>query len=346
MKIIKLLLLLTFGLWADFKLDIPNDVNVSKLENIVKNGWDDSNVTLNNWIISNAERVMPEILEKIKKPILKVEPTNDNLFSTPKLLLGKDDILLIVAYTKYLEKYNKQEESMKINVEILKGLNTAEDKYMLSIIIRIVFEGIVVDGIEQYIHSSDITKLKNRKSYENINMLLTQTSEGFFVAMKEEQGFFPKVSKLIEKGGTKKDCKDAFETMELEEVGGDCNDLMKDVAKKLTLYNDNLYKRMFIAMKKATPEAMKSFEDKIKLERKQLMGVVSNVKFFVSGVLVKIKSLLGIEIKDFGYVSERMACQLFYVATPKINQTYLDYLQHKKSINPSSTLHHPSKTAS
>ena len=27
MKIIKLLLLLAFGLWADFKLDVPNDVN-------------------------------------------------------------------------------------------------------------------------------------------------------------------------------------------------------------------------------------------------------------------------------------------------------------------------------
>jgi len=39
MKIIKLLLLLTFGLWADFKLDVPNDVNVSQLENIVNNGW-------------------------------------------------------------------------------------------------------------------------------------------------------------------------------------------------------------------------------------------------------------------------------------------------------------------
>lgn len=38
MKTIKLLLLLTFGLCADFKVDIPNDINVSLLENIVENG--------------------------------------------------------------------------------------------------------------------------------------------------------------------------------------------------------------------------------------------------------------------------------------------------------------------
>ena len=184
MKIVKLLLLLTFGIWADFKLDVPNDVNVSQLENIVNNGWNDSNITLNTWIISNVERVMPEILEKVKKPVLKVESTDDNLFPGPKLLLAKDDVLLIVAYTKYLERHNKLEE------------------------------------------------------------------------------------------------------------------------------------------------AMKNYEDKIKLERKQFMGVSSKIKLFASGLLVKIKSLLGIEIRDFGYVSERMARQLVYVATPKINQIYLDYLQH------------------
>ena len=328
MKIIKLLLLLTFGLWADFKLDVPNDANISQLKNIVNNGWNDSNATLNNWIVSNAERVMPEILEKIKKPVLKAESTDDNLFPVPKILLGQDDVLLIVAYTKYLETHNKQEEAMKINVEILKGLNNIEDKYMLSIIIRIVFEGIVVDGIEQYIHSSDTSKLKNRKLYENINMLLTKTSEGFFVAMKEEQDFLPKVGKLLEKGGTKEECKNTLGTMEFEEVGGDCNDLMKDVVKKLKLHNDNLYKRMFTAMKIATPQAMKNYEDKIKLEKKESMGVVSNVKFFLSGVWVRIKSLLGIEIRDFGYVSEHIARQLVYVSTPKLNQTYLDYLQH------------------
>jgi len=184
MKIVKLLLLLTFGIWADFKLDVPNDVNVSQLENIVNNGWNDSNITLNTWIISNVERVMPEILEKVKKPVLKVESTDDNLFPGPKLLLAKDDVLLIVAYTKYLERHNKLEE------------------------------------------------------------------------------------------------------------------------------------------------AMKNYEDKIKLERKQFMGVSSKIKLFASGLLVKIKSLLGIEIRDFGYVSEYMARQLVCVATPKINQIYLDYLQH------------------
>jgi len=34
-------------------------------------------------------------------------------------------------------------------------------------------------------------------------------------------------------------------------------------------------------MKIATPQAMKNYEDKIKLERKESMGIVSNVKFFL-----------------------------------------------------------------
>jgi len=317
MKIIKLLLLLTFGLWADFKLDVPNDVNVSQLENIVNNGWNDSNLTLNKWVVSNAQRVMPEILEKIKKPILEVESTDDNLFPTPKLLLGKDDVLLIVAYTKYLERYNKLEEAMKINIKILKGLNNIKDKSMLSLMVRMVFENTVVDSVEQYIDNLDIGKMKSKKLYENINTLLAQTSEGFFAAMEREKSFLSKFA-----------YKELLARYINQDFSMNYKYLMEDVIKKLRIYNDDLYGKMFTAMKIATPEAMKSFEDKIKLERKESMGVVSNVKFFLSGAWVRIKSLLGIEIRDFGYVSERMARQLVCVATPKINQIYLDYLQH------------------
>jgi len=47
MKIIKLFLLLSLGLWADFSLDIPENIDVTKLENIVENGWNESNQTFN-----------------------------------------------------------------------------------------------------------------------------------------------------------------------------------------------------------------------------------------------------------------------------------------------------------
>jgi len=233
MKIIKLLLLLTFGLWADFKLDVSNDVNVSQLENIVNNGWNDSNLTLNKWIVSNAERVMPEILEKIKKPVLEVESTDDNLFPTPKLLLGKDDVLLIVAYTKYLETHNKLEEAMKINVEILKGLKNIKDKSMLSLILRMLYENTVVDSVEQYIDKLDIGKVKSKKSYENINTLLTQTPEGFFAAMELEKSFLSKFA-----------YKESLAGYINQEFSMNYKYLMEDVIKKLRIYNDDLYRKM------------------------------------------------------------------------------------------------------
>jgi hypothetical protein len=112
MKIIKSFLLLIFGLWADFSLDIPQNIDVTELERIVKNGWDEDNKTLNDLIVSNAERVMPEILEKIKKPILKGIVTKEDTEPLPIMQLVRRDYWFIVAYGKYLEYKGHRSESL------------------------------------------------------------------------------------------------------------------------------------------------------------------------------------------------------------------------------------------
>ena len=162
MKIIKLLLLLTFGLWADFKLDVPNDVNISQLENIVNNGWDDSNLTLNKWIVSNVERAMPEILEKIKKPVLKGKVTKNIIDPMPKIFLYKDDYYLIFSYVKYLEYEGKINKALNIYVEALQGLNSIKDKTMLSMVFRMVIENVIIKSFD----SKNYTE-KEKKYFKN-----------------------------------------------------------------------------------------------------------------------------------------------------------------------------------
>lgn len=178
MKVIKIFLVFSFGLWAEFKLDIPNDINTSQLENIVKNGWNDSNVTLNNWIVSNAERVMPEILEKINKPFEVKKTTKENMFPMPKINLGRMDYTFIVSYSKYLEFNDNIYKSVALNIEILKGLKNIEDTSMLSVIYSLVVEGIVRDGFSQL--------LSGNKNFENklfvfkqISSLLTLDTSAF-----------------------------------------------------------------------------------------------------------------------------------------------------------------------
>lgn len=104
--------------------------------------------------------------------------------------------------------------------------------------------------------------------------------------------------------------------------------LVIDISKNIKIYNDLFYKKMFDAMKKETPEAMNIYEKEMNKIRKEHMNNISSIHFFASSLWIKMKSLVGIDIKDFGYVSKYLAHTLIYVSTPTINRTYIDYLNH------------------
>jgi len=316
MKIIKLFLLLSLMLCAEFKLDIPQDINVSQLENIVKNGWSEDNKTLNNLIVSNAERVMPEILEKIKKPLLKDVVTKDEYLSTPKINLRREDYFFIVSYTKYLEFNNDIDKSLELNIKILKGLKNVDDTSMLSVIYSLVVEQTVRDGLTQLLSKS---KNFNNKSIlvKELSNLLTLDTSTFFKAMEKEQKFLPKVWD-----------ESAYQEFVVKEYGINYPNLMMDISKKIKIYNDLFYNKMFDAMKKETPEAMDVWEQEIDKMRKEHTNNINSIHFLVSSLWVKMQSLVGIEVKDFGYVSQYLAYNLVYVAMPKLALIYKDYLNH------------------
>jgi len=173
MKIIKLILLLTIGIWAEFKLDISNKIDISQLENIVKNGWNDSNDTLNYLIISNAEKVMPEILKRIKKPVLKGVVTKDDSFPMPRILLNRDDYYFILSYCKYLEFSKNIEGALNLYLKSLKGLNSIVDKSMLSAIFHLSIEKLIVLSLKEnqkYLKNLDKASLK-KELILNTNIL-------------------------------------------------------------------------------------------------------------------------------------------------------------------------------
>lgn len=318
MNIIKLFLLLTFGLWAEFKLDISKDIQVSQLESIVKNGWNDSNKTLNRLIVSEAERLMPEILEKIKKPFEKRNITKENRLPVPKIKLGREDYYFVGAYSKYLEKNNKTSQALKLNIQILEGLKNIEDTSMLSVIYSLVIEGIVRDGLSQLIATNkDLKKLKSTE-FKYISTLFSLDTSDFFIAMERERDVLLNIDLYRE---TKEKYLNA-------QAGKNYKFLMQDVQKYIEQYQNNFYNKMFDAMKKETPEAMNIYKREMDKMIKEHMSYMNNIHFFVSSFWIKMKSLVGIEIKEFGYVSEYLARNLVYVATPKINEMYVDYLKH------------------
>jgi hypothetical protein len=181
MKTIKLFLFLSFVLWADFKLDIPQNIDVTELENIIKNGWNDSNKTLNNFIVSNTERIMPEILEKLKKPVLVGVATKEDFSPLPRILLTRDDYIWIFTYVKYLEFNNKIDVALNLYLKSLMGLNNMEDKTMLSMIYHLTIEELIVDNLKSNIHL--ISKLQ----YEEIEKMLILNTDILRDTLMEDQ---------------------------------------------------------------------------------------------------------------------------------------------------------------
>lgn len=318
MKIIKLFLLFSLGLWAEFKLDIPNEINSEQLEYIIEHGWNEQNETLNTFIIKYGEKVLPEAMERIKEPLVKVEPTEENMFPSPKAFLAKDDVMFIVAYTKFLEVQGNIGKSIDINLKILEGVYSVEDESLLSVMFRMVFGDIVIKAIKQSIEDKVYTFEKMVYLHNQMKTFVILDTKSFFTAMMLEKKSLSDLSSnaLLKQRYVE------------EQVGKSYKYLMEDVNKKVGELSNIFYKKMFTAMKKATPESMKQYDDEIQKDKEIYLSTRSSIRFFFSASFARVKSIFGIEVRDFGYMSEHMAGAIVGAATPRISGLYLEYLKH------------------
>ena len=319
MGIIRLMVLLFVSnriLWGEFILDIPKNITTYQLEHIVRNGWSEENRTLNRLIVEHAEKVMPELTKRISRPYIKGKTTLENPFQVPTILLRKEDYQFIIAYTKYLESKGSVDTSLKMYTAILRGLKHTKDDSLLYVIYTLVAEGIVREGVDQLL-KTDIDFSKHSHYLEQIEHLLTKDTSAFFEAMEREK-------KALSIAWSQ----DLYRKFVVEKYHTDYSNLMKDISKKIEKYNYFLYKEMFKAMKKETPEAIKTYAKQIRWKQKMLESFQSRIRFYLSALWVNIKSSLGMEVEDFGYMSQYLAQTLVCVATPKIEAIYTEYLEH------------------
>lgn len=167
MKIIQLFLLLSLGLWAEFKLDISNEIDSEQLQFIVEKGWNDKNETLNQSIINYGAKVFPDVLKKMEKPIIEVEPTKENPAPMPRIILNRDDYRFIFSYLKYLEFVGDSSKAQEVYSVVLKGLSDIKDRSSISMIYRLVIEKMIVNSLDQAIQAKrfsqlQIKEIKNR----------------------------------------------------------------------------------------------------------------------------------------------------------------------------------------
>lgn len=189
MKIIKLFLLLSLGLLADNKQHIPDESKVDTLllQNVVENGWSDTNATLNQFIIKYKVKAFPAILKIIDKPLRKVKQTKNDIDPLPEIRLTKCDYWNLLSYMKYLEHIGESEKVLHIYTQIFKGLNNIEDKLLISLIYRMEIEKITVISLKQALKSHHFTQDQKTILKQKIPETLLLDTEIFFDTLEAER---------------------------------------------------------------------------------------------------------------------------------------------------------------
>lgn len=189
MKIIKLFLLISIGLWAEFKQHVPDESKVDTilLQNVVENGWSDTNATLNQFIIKYKDKALPVILKIIDHPLRKFEPTKDDVDPLPEMRLTKCDYWNLLSYMKYLEHIGESEKVLHIYAQIFKGLNNIEDRLLISLIYRMEIEKITVISLKQALKSHRFTREQKTILKQRIAETLLLDTQIFFEALEAER---------------------------------------------------------------------------------------------------------------------------------------------------------------
>lgn len=227
MKVIKILFIFTILLNATFKLDVSNEIDTSFVKRIVKRGWNESNSTFNHLILENVRKVIPAIMDRIKKPF------NDNSSAS----LSSDDRALIFAYLKYLEYIGDTKKSLQIYQKILEGLNAMENNSMINIIYHETVEKEVVHALYQARMKKLYTPIEVKKS---IGPLLLKESSILLPVFKNEIDSIIKIlSKNIEQNLTKQKQKN------LKEITIRLRPILQEFYEKCYAVNTNKEYRRF-----------------------------------------------------------------------------------------------------
>lgn len=316
MKIIKLFLLLSLGLWAEFKLDIPNEINCEQVQYIVANGWNDKNETLNTFIIKYGETVLPEAMQRIKKPLIYAEPSKNDILPTPEILLGRDDYFFILAYVKHLESEGDLDVALNTYIEILKGLNNTDDDSLLNLILHLTIEEMTITGLNESLNKNIFSQHMKTKLKNEINDFLILDTKDILIAIEGEKESILKAIAISL--ATETSAKDI--SYEYKKYTSEIHEHWK---KYTILYFD----RMKTVMEQESPDPLKEFELFIDREKEERDSLKNKILFLLSSSKAKIKNFLLIGNESYGFASQDLGQSLALSSLPNMVPFYVDYLE-------------------
>jgi len=327
-KVIIIFMLINLPLLA-FKLNVKGKINSKCLTNIIKNGWSDNNKTLNNLIVTNAQKNFNSFNKKVKNFIvIKKGRDKYGMPWYPKFVLDRDDILLMLSYIKYLEKNGRVKEVKNLYVNILNGYKNekVEPASGLKVIIDVIYQSFIVDALNQSIKENIYEESDKKEICFLCKNALLLNKDEFINAIKTESETINKVWEKSSLDDIKKYSK----------LGTDYNDLvyknlMEDVGRKIKKFNKFYYKQLFIAIDSEDAKEFDKLNEDIKSEKDNIAGVSGAIVFVSNYLFIKGKILLGVDIKEFGYLSTVIAKTLVISTIPKIKTIFFDYKKQLES---------------
>lgn len=315
MKILKLFIVLSIGLWAEFSLDIPSSVERTCIEYIIKNGWNDKNETLNQFIVLNIEQAFPVILEKIKKPVVKGLVTEDDPFPISKISLNRDNYLLIVSYIKYLEFSKNSEEAKDLYIKMFEGFERIEDRSLLSLIARFTFEDITTNALLEGLKKGYYTNAMKKELEIKIKPLLTKDYEIYFRTISTEREL---MLQMVKKGFFK-------QPKDFENEQRFISEVYISFEKYLNKYFDNMIYSMKSSIKNNNQKILDKFYEDIDKEKKQHFSIWNQSKVYIFGIIKKLKSTFGLTDNRNSVLIEYIAKTTALTAIPNLSLNILDY---------------------
>jgi len=186
-KILILFLVLAIGLNAENLVRTPKTISIDSLEEIIRHGWDESNSTHQAFITTLSQKRIEHYLALTKNPLQEVKPTIKDPFPIPKILLTRHDYAHLLAYCKYLESQNRNQDSLNIHIGILEGLKTIKNTTLLSVIFRTVIEKMSVQSMYVLVNEPTFKKEKIHLLKNKLDKLLIQNIQLLKEAIEQER---------------------------------------------------------------------------------------------------------------------------------------------------------------
>jgi len=139
------------------------DINISKKLRISSiSNWQDIDKNIQNFIIDNKQSIIDDIIINIDKPVMDSNHTINS--ELPKILITRDNYLILMIYLKYLIYNDKYDRVVDIYNRVINGVNGIDNYWGINVIFKIVINRIVLKSLKYDLKYLPLSSMKSLKT--------------------------------------------------------------------------------------------------------------------------------------------------------------------------------------